>query len=228
METNRPEAGNDRPVRCPACDALERHRFLWLFLNKHTDLFAGNKLRLIEFAPYRSFFNAFSSLPGLDYYPCDLHPDSLFYADLDGEIIRADITALTFPDQYFDVMLCSHVLEHVADDRAAIAEMHRVLRRDGWAVVQVPLDPSLAMTLEDERIPSPEEREKVFGQRDHLRLYGQDFIERLKQGGFVVREYRSGILGTDAIARYGLDPDDRLFLCRPAQGGHRSRNDLFR
>jgi len=141
-------------------------------------------------------------------------------ADLDGARVdvAADITAMPFADGAFGAILCSHVLEHVPDDRAAMAELHRVLRPGGWAMVMVPVDESLQNTYEDAAIVTPEARERAFWQHDHVRLYAPDIAGRLGRAGFEVQSVRvAATLEPGAARRYGLLCEETVFHCvRPA------------
>jgi SAM-dependent methyltransferase len=202
-----PPVGPNRPnARCPHCGARDRQRYLWLYLQCKTNLLVG-RLRVLHFAPERIFEEWLGSQPNLDYVTTDLVRARA--------MIKADITALPFPDDSFDAILCSHVLEHVLDDRKAMRELYRVLRPGGWAVVLVPIDFGREETFEDSTIVAPAERELLFGQADHVRVYGSDFSARLEEAGFTVRveDFRRE-LGEAEARRYGLRPrNPDLHLC---------------
>jgi len=187
-------------ARCPLCGSLERHRLLWLFLRQYTDLFDGSAKRMLHFAPEMEKW--FKTIPGLEYLSADL---------VEGRaMLRMDITDIRYPDNSFEVLLCSHVLEHVPDDRKAMLEIARVLKPEGWAVIIVPIraDP----TFEDPSVSDPAERERLFGQRDHVRIYGQDFEERLKETGLRVWNVRATQLANpDEVVLFGLK-DDEIFV----------------
>jgi len=170
------ERGRPNAV-CPRCGAQERHRALWLYLRDRTPLF-DRPLRTLHFAPELIFRRRLESLPNLDYVSADL--------DSPEAMLHFDITAIPFDDDSFDAVLCSHVLEHVENDRAAMRELVRVLRPGGFAIVLVPLDLSREETYEDPSVTAPEDRAREFWQHDHVRLYGRDFAERLEQSGFSV------------------------------------------
>lgn len=192
-------------AQCPACGAVERHRLLWLFLRERTDLFTRPQ-RLLHVAPEAVFAERLRRQPGLRYVSADLA------SPLAG--VRVDVQSLPFADAAFDALLCHHVLEHVPDDRRAMGELRRVLRPGGWAVLQSPIDSALAVTNEDASVTDPRERERVFGQSDHLRQYGRDYADRLRAAGFEVSAERFiKSLPAERRARYGLK-GETIWLCR--------------
>lgn len=182
-------------AQCPNCGALERHRLLWLFLHQRTDLFSGKSKRVLHVAPEPCFEPRFRKLLGAGYCTADLlNPRAM---------VRMDITDIPYPDESFDVILCSHVLEHVPEDRRAMREFFRVLHRDGWAILLVPI--TADKTHEDPTIVSPEDRLRAFGQEDHVRRYGPDYVERLQEAGFAVATTTTGDLaGPEDILAMGL------------------------
>lgn len=145
-------------------------------------------------------------MKNLDYVKVDLNSP---FADS-----YVDVCSLPFPDNTFDVIFCNHVLEHVRNDSTAISELYRVLRPAGWAVMQVPVEKSLTVTVEDPLIVDPLERERHFGQHDHVRLYGSDYAERLTLCGFRVEVIdHAAHLDARTLACYGLDSDEDIYLC---------------
>ena len=167
------EWADDRGI-CPRCGSRQRHRHLWLFLERHTDLFDGRPRRVLHFAPEAGIRTRLGEVKHLDYVTVDIEEGR---AD-----VAADVQALPFADGEFDVILCVHVLEHIPDDRRALAELHRVLRPGGWAILQVPIQGE--HTDEDPSVTDPEERQRRFGQDDHVRMYGRDFEDRVRAAGF--------------------------------------------
>ena len=192
-------------ARCPDCGAKERHRLLWLYLKNRTNLFA-DKLKVLHFAPEQSFGKTLAAQPNLEYVSADLSSGRA--------MVKADITGTPFPSNAFDVVLCSHVLEHVPDDGAAMREVYRMLKPGGWAILQIPIDLNREKTYEDERITSPEERERAFGQHDHVRVYGRDYKRRLQNAGFEVRvDHYARDLGAYMTNRYGLKKRTGIYVC---------------
>jgi len=181
---------------CPKCLSLERHRQLWLYLKNETDFF-GTPKRLLHIAPEQPFLKRFKQLNHFDYVTADLESP---IAD-----VKMDIQNIPFEDNSFDMILCNHVLEHIKDDLKALRELHRVLRKGGKAIIQIPIDLSRSITFEDSTITDPHKREQIFGQYDHLRVYGTDFPQRFELAGFevVTVNYTDKFNETD-IERYRL------------------------
>jgi SAM-dependent methyltransferase len=209
-------------AKCPGCGSLERHRVLWLFLERETDLFVGPGA-LLHLAPEYAFLRRLSERSELDYVTGDF--DSPLAAH------RLDVMDLPFAAESFDFLLCNHVLEHVSDDRLALAEINRVLKPGGWAILMCPVDQRLVETLEDPTVVTPEERHRVFGQSDHVRLYGRDYPERLAAAGFEVRaDPYLDRFDEDTITRLGLRREEdeafgeeAVFLCtKPDMRGRAS------
>ena len=191
-------------ARCPFCGSLERHRLISLYLERKTDLFDGRPKKLLHVAPEAPLSDLFESADYIDYLSADLER---------GDVMTAmDITDIQYSDDTFDVILCSHVLEHVPEDRRALAEFFRVLKPGGWAILQVPI---LAdKTFEDFSVTDPGERERLFGQHDHVRSYGPDYADRLAEAGFSVTVdgfVRS--LGEAEVQRQGLTHHEDVYFC---------------
>ncbi len=207
---SRPEA------RCPLCGSLERHRLIWYFFRHKTGLFDGRPRRLLHVAPEPAFIPKLKAIPGLDYLSADL--------DSPYAMVRMDLTDIRYPEGHFDVIHCSHVLEHVADDRKAMRELCRVLAGGGWATIQVPV--TARQTVEDPSIQDPAERERRFGQADHVRAYGPDVLDRLRDAGFSVMVCSAAdIVGERNLARFGV-AGEQIFYCRkpPTDGASGSAN----
>jgi predicted SAM-dependent methyltransferase len=192
-------------AQCPGCFCLERHRLLWLYLRQRTPFFTG-RLRVLDVAPVPFLQRRWRRLRALDYLSVDLESPAA--------MVHMDTTRLALPDEQVDAILCYHVLEHVRDDRQALRELFRVLRPGGWAILQARVDHGRSTTYEDPAVTSPEECERVFGQRDHVRIYGEDYVERLRQAGFEVKVDRFvDELGPAAIRRYSLRTDESIYFC---------------
>lgn len=192
---------------CPWCLSLERHRLLWLYLKNETDFFTAYP-KVLHIAPERCFIKRFEKLLG----------DKYITADLESPLakVKMDIQSIPFPDNEFDVIFCNHILEHVEDDRRAIAEMFRVMRPGGWGIMLSPVTPGLEKTREDASVTTPEGRLEAFGQRDHVREYGEDYPDRLAGAGFRVESIdRPAFLSPDQIVRYGLKHDIIYKVSKP-------------
>ena len=183
-------------VLSPSTLSLERHRLLWLYLQSETDFFV-KPLKMLHFAPEQAFYRRFRQQQNLDYTTTDLSSPLAH--------VKADICQLPFEDNTFDVIFCNHVLEHIPDDTQAMRELYRVLKPGGWAVLQIPQDLSRATTFEDDSITDPKERAKIFGQYDHVRVYGRDYFDKLRSIGFEVQEVDyTQMLSKEQVERYCL------------------------
>jgi predicted SAM-dependent methyltransferase len=200
---------------CPVCGSLERHRLHWHYMKSNTNLFSseGKKLKLLHVAPETIFYNQFITNNRIDYFPCDKFEKGYENA-YSSETLNVDITNIQFEDNTFDVIYCSHVLEHVIDDKKAMKELFRILKPGGWALLQVPLDNKRDKTYEDYHIITPEEREKAFGQKDHVRIYGKDYKEKLEHAGFQVKvdNYLKKFT-EEEIIRNGFMEGEEIYFC---------------
>ena len=193
-------------VLSPSTYSLERHRLLWLYLKNETSFFKA-KLKVLHFAPESALMNQFKKLKNLSYDTIDLNSP---IAD-----IKADICDLPFLDNSYDFILCNHVLEHIVDDNKAIRELYRVLKKNGIGIFQVPIDYNRDTTFEDFSVTNKKERNKLFGQYDHVRIYGLDFFDRLEKAGFLVEkcEYTSKLSKEDII-KFCLPKKEIIPICR--------------
>lgn len=191
--------------RCPHCGSLPRQRLLMLFFQQRTELFAQDT-RLLHLAPEPSLGEPLRRMANIDYVTADLN---LPLAD-----VRLDATDMPFDDGAFDVVLGLHILEHIPEDQKAMSEILRVLRPGGWAVLQVPIDLTQPTTHEDPTVVTPADRLREFGQEDHVRFYGADYVTRLGGAGFevtvdgFVRQLSPSIRETMVLE------DEDIFFCR--------------
>lgn len=189
---------------CPVCGSLERHRLAVMYLRRRRDLLR-NLDRVLHIAPERPVARVLQDECSEAYVTADL--------DADGVMVQADLTRIPFDSESFDCLFCSHVLEHVPDDRRAMKELHRVLRPGGWALLQVPIRDGA--TFEDPTVEDPERRAELFGQPDHVRVYGHDFKDRLEAARFSVSVERpQESFDRDVLVRCGLRTPERIFVCR--------------
>ncbi len=165
---------------CPKCLSLERHRLIWLYLKERTNFFSQNG-KMLHIAPELCFIERFEALKNLDYITADIESPLAK--------LKMDIHDIPLEDDTIDILFCNHVLEHVDDDLKALSEIKRVLKPGGWAILQVPFFyPLPKKTYEDASIIDPKEREKAFGQDDHVRMYGEDYGIRLGSVGLELHE----------------------------------------
>ena len=187
---------------CPGTLSLERHRLLWLYLDRETNFLSSN-LKVLHVAPEQVFYKKFKKLKNWEYFTFDLNSP---IADIKGDLISTN-----FKDEYFDLIICNHVLEHIEDDKSALNEIYRILKYNGISILQVPTNVKRKNTFEDSSIKSKNQREKYFGQYDHVREYGLDFKDRVEQAGFEVEMINySTKISQDLVIKYGLMKDDLI------------------
>ncbi|MCU0416644.1 MAG: methyltransferase domain-containing protein [Cytophagaceae bacterium] len=191
---------------CPNCLSLERHRLMWLYLKNKTTFFS-EKRTLLHIAPEHCFIHRFEKLNHLNYLSADIESPLAK--------LKMDIHSIPFQDNTIDIVFCNHVLEHVTDDIQCMKEFYRVLKPGGWAILQSPIDPNRSTTLEDPTLTTPQQREAVHGQDDHLRTYGSDYADRIRKAGFVVEEnnYVKELPLSD-VKRYCLPANEILYIAR--------------
>jgi predicted SAM-dependent methyltransferase len=199
-------------AQCVHCGALERHRLLWLYVSSRTNLFDGKPKKMLHVAPELCFESILRQRLGDNYITADLFSPRA--------MVKMDVTNIDYPDQSFDVIYCSHVLEHVQDDRKAIREFYRTLKSNGWAILLVPI--TAEETFEDPSIIGPEERLRVFGQEDHVRRYGPDYVDRLRDAGFSVEVTRANdLVQNGQILRMGLtSASGEIYYCTKQCSGN--------
>ncbi len=177
---------------------------MWLFLQRETEFFS-KPLRVLHIAPELCFIDRMKHLPNLDYITGDIESPLA--------TVKMDVHQIPFEDNSFDVVFCNHVLEHVDDDIQACREINRVLKPGGWGIIQSPVY-DLEKTLEDKSIIDPAERERLFGQRDHVRKYGKDYAVRLSLSGLKVEENNFvNTLDKGLIQKHALPENEVIFLC---------------
>ena len=200
--------GNQRNnVLSPSTLSLERHRLLWLYLNNETDFFTSTeKKKVLHFAPEQAFYKLFRNQKNIDYTTTDLFSP---LAD-----VKADICDLPFADNSYDIILCNHVLEHIPDDTKAMQELYRVLKPGGMGIFQIPQDLNRETTFSDDSITNQKERAAIFGQYDHVRIYGRDYFDKLRSIGFTVleEEYTKKI-APELVEKYCLAKGEIIPVC---------------
>lgn len=197
-------------VLSPSTLSLERHRLLWLYLQRHTDFFE-KPLKMLHIAPEQAFYKRFKKQKNLTYITADLLSP---LAD-----VKADICHLPFENETFDVVFCNHVLEHITDDTQAMKELFRVMKPNGWGIFQVPQDITREQTFADDTITNPKERTRIFGQYDHVRIYGKDYFDKLRSIGFQVKEIACNkIASAEEIDKFRLNGNEILPVCLKNSG----------
>lgn len=189
---------------CLNCGSLERHRLIWKFFKGYTNIFEQNEKRMLHIAPEEVFIQRLKKIDNLNYLTADLHDPNA--------MIKMDITDIQYPDNQFDIIYCSHVLEHIQNDQQAMRELFRVLKPGGWAILQVPITAN--ETFEDPSVTDPQERKKLFGQHDHVRRYGPDYKDRLKKAGFNTQVFNvNEIVERGNVIKYGLMTEEKVYYC---------------
>jgi hypothetical protein len=191
---------------CPKCNSLDRDRQLYHFLENEILPSVNKKISLLHIAPEFHIRKILRNRKDIVYLSADIDPKM-------GQV-EMDITAIGYPDNYFDAVICNHVLEHVSDDRKALREVLRVLCSGGWAIIQVPIDLNREETFEDPNIKTFQDRRKLYGVQSHVRIYGLDYKERLEECGFNVRKIKyTRQLGKVMVDKLSLDPDEDIYFC---------------
>ena len=190
---------------CPSSLSLERHRLMWLYLKEKTNFFTSPH-KLLHIAPELCFMDIFERMENLEYITGDIESPLAK--------VKMDVHEIPFDEGTFDVVFCNHVMEHVENDIKSMSEIHRVLKPGGWAIIQSPVYMELDHTLEDPSITDPLEREKIYGQDDHMRKYGKDYGERLRKAGFEVTEDNYlNELSDETRKRYALPEEEVIYFC---------------
>ncbi len=199
------ETAHREGVLCPYDLTLERHRLMWLYLKDHSDFLSAKQLKVLHIAPEQCFHKRFKQQKNLDYLTADIESP---IADM-----HFDLHDIPLEDNQFDVVFCNHVMEHVQDAKRCMSELYRVMKPGGWAIMQVPQDFSRETTYEDWSITTPEDREKHFWQKDHVRLFGRDYPQWLESVGFRVECFdKEKEIGAERIERYRLQKEEVLYI----------------
>jgi SAM-dependent methyltransferase len=195
-----------RKAGCHICHSTDRERLVYVFLKSKAQIFKNNTLHVLHIAPEKPIMAAFIRHRFENYVCGDKYEPGYTY---DSNVVNLDITSLDIEENHFDLIICNHVLEHIDDDRKAMKELYRVLKLGGKAILQVPFSPTLKTSYEEMAITQPKEREKHFGQSDHVRVYGLDYFQRLEETGFKVEKMNL----SHTYPNDGLNPEEDLIYC---------------
>jgi len=211
--------GNNAHYRCPWCHSSDKERLVWRYLAERTDFFnSTHLLHVLHVAPERNTRKKFQARPNTDYIHGDMfHGAAKYTPEHYGGAMYLDITDLSsFKDDSFDVIICNHVLEHVPNDLQAMRELRRVLKKEGFAILQVPVSRDIKTSFEDSTMTTDKERLAQFGQSDHVRIYAEkDYIERLKRAGFRIEVIRSrSLFSSNELVSWGVNPEESVYVTR--------------
>jgi SAM-dependent methyltransferase len=208
------EVGPKRePMLCPRCRSNDRDRFFWLYLEKHNDFFSPG-LKLLHVSPETIYYNRFKKIPKVQYTAGDKFVLQ-FGSTYPKDTVYLDITDMPqYKDNTFDFIFCSHVLEYIKEDRKSLDEQFRVLKPGGKAIISVPINFGHYATLEDPNVTDPKEQERLYGDTGHLRYYGEDYIERVREAGFrtefiPVKDF----ISDEMISKCAIKPYAVVHLC---------------
>lgn len=199
--------GGRRNVLCPECGSHDRERLVFVYLKYVAKIFVRPDISILHIAPEPRIATIIRRCRNITYRCGDLFAEGYSYP---AYVENMDVRHLPFDEGHFDIIICNHVLEHIPDDMRAMDEIHRVLKADGLAILQVPISYKIDRTLEDFSIIDPQERLQHFGQADHCRIYGADYFDRLRRAGFIVE--KTNIAGSFPL--FALNPEEDLFVCR--------------
>ena len=197
---------------CPNCLSLERHRLLWLWLVRESDIGRGAMAlpKMLHIAPEVALMRKFKKMYAST-------PDRYVTADLESPLadMHFDVQQIPLAKESFDAIICNHIMEHVEDDGKALRELYRIMRRGGWGVILSPVELEREKTFEDDTITDPAERTRIFGQYDHRRIYGRDYAARLREVGFEVYDidYKNELSKAEQEL-YALPADHLYIVCK--------------
>ena len=199
-------AGVNLNGTCPSCRSNDRERHVFLYLKKYHKSLLNDKNKLLHFAPEKNLWEFFKRFKNIEYTAAGL--------DMQLASVKMDITKIPQKNNYYDAIICNHVLEHIVDDKLAMSELFRVLKKGGFAILQVPISFTNKDTIEDDSVINSDDRRKIFGQSDHVRIYGRDYLSRLKSVGFLVQTFEAKEEFSEIeLVKYSLIPNEKIFVC---------------
>lgn len=199
--------GNRRSGGCPECGSNDRERLIYIYLKEKAGIFkTGKSKSILHIAPEKHLSEKLLEF-GFEKYICgDYFTEGYSYP---AHVQNINVLNIPYDDNTFDMVICNHVLEHIPEDIQAMKEIRRVLKSGGKAILQVPISKNSAKTFEDFSVTDPKQREIIFGQYDHIRIYGQDYTDRLKECGFKVERINI----SKEYMKYALNIDEDIFVC---------------
>lgn len=197
-----------RNAWCPNCQGLERHRLLWMYFENKTNIYK-QPLKVLHIAPEDIFFNHFKKQKNIDYHPVDIYPHLYPKGTKYFDLLNPEPGTGTF-----DVIICNHVFQYIEDDKKAIKNIYNLMKRGGWGIMQVPINGKNPVTYEDPSITDPMERLKAFGLKEHVRYYGLDYANRLRDAGFNVNvDDYTAAFSDEENYKYGFWKGDAIYYC---------------
>ncbi len=198
---------NREKAKCPVCGSLERHRLIYVYLKNKTNIFNAPLKKVLHTAPETLLTEKLVTNQYIDYVSSDINPKTI------GAMLKIDLTDIDIADHTFDVVISSHVLEHILDDKKALSEIYRILKPGGWALILVPIIAEKTFTVSG--IKKEQDRIRFYGKEDHVRGYGLDFKEMLQNTGFKVKVINYAKQLGDAEIQYQcLLKEDFIFHCK--------------
>ena len=197
--------GGRRAAGCYKCESRDRERLLYAFIIKELKL--PQNIRILHIAPEPKLSKILLNQNFKEYICGDLFTGSYHYP---AHVKNINVLSIPYEDNYFDLLICNHVLEHIPEDAKAMKEILRVLKPGGKAILQVPISNNNEQTYEDFSISDPQKRKEHFGQYDHVRIYGQDYVTRLENVGFIVERLNI----SDKYKKFGVNPEEDIFFCK--------------
>jgi len=188
---------------CRKCGSTDRERLVYIYLKDQLQIFSNKDKSILHIAPEWNLSKKIDKFGFKNYICGDLQPENY-----PNYVQKINILDIPYGENTFDLIICNHVLEHIPNDFDAMEELYRVLKMGGQAILQVPISKNLLQTFEDFSVIDPQEREIVFGQCDHVRIYGQDYADRLTFCKFKVK--RKNIY--KEYPKFGFNEEEDIFV----------------
>lgn len=195
---------------CPTCGSYDRERFLNYILENHSAIYSEN-FHILHIAPEKNIKDKFGG-KNPNYITGDIQFGKA------SQIIDLTDMKSQFNENYFDYIICSHVLQDIVNEKDAFNEIKRVLKNNGFLILSIPICFQMSKTLENHKLKSPIERLIQFGNRNHVRMYGNDYLNRLNDFGFTVQQFQANkILSRYEIRQNRFIGGDVVMICKIKQ-----------